>query len=224
MSGRIAAMKNKVTYFSFGWMVFALMTLMPEAGVAATCFCKISKDNLWGATAGTGICKDLTPNVARNFTGQSEPDQEACRLSCGPVAEPLKSSQSIAAACCAIGAPNGSAIRAFSAVGTKAYRPARETVSGLPIVIGILTNTPAITQAKCPAGWLANQTNVDGGVATDGRCKKLSGIMNITPSPPNGTEIGTYGFTWGNEVWTIGATANGGAAVTTTVTAAACHF
>jgi hypothetical protein len=217
--------RNKASYFSFGWMVFALMTLMPEAGVAATCFCKISKDNLWGATAGTGVCRDLTGVVNRTFTFQTEPDQEACRLSCGPVAEPLKNNQSVAAACCAIGAPNGSAIRAFSAVGTKAYRPARETVSGLPIVIGILTNTPAVTQTKCPTGWLANPTNVDGGVTSDGKCKKLSAIpISITPLPPNGTAIGTYGFTWQNGVWAWGTTANGGAAVSTTVTAAACHF
>src|SRR4051794_34908687 len=102
------------TYFSFGGLVFALvMTLMPEAAVAATCFCNISKDDLWGVVTATGVCRNLTGSVGRTFTYQSESDQEACRGSCGPVAEGLKNSQSVATDCCAIGAPTGSWIRAF---------------------------------------------------------------------------------------------------------------
>jgi hypothetical protein len=90
--------------------------------------------------------------------------------------------------------------------------------------IGVLTDTPAVTEIKCPGTWLANMTNVPGGVTADGKCKKLSGPISITPLPANGTPIGTYGFTWGGQVYAWGTPANGGAAVTITVSPGVCSF
>lgn len=74
----------------------------------------------------------------------------------------------------------------------------------------------------CPKGWLSNDysgtgtVNVDGGATnhTTTACKKMAcGPLGIRPPAPNGTPIGTWGFTWGDEIWAYGTTANGGAAV-----------
>ena len=215
-------MKKTAVCFSFSVLVLALTgTLAPEANAAATCFCKISKDVLTNLTASSGVCRDLTATVGHSYTGlnqQGEANRQNCNdPRCKNAATPLIGNQAVATACCQLGAANGTPIYAYSAVGTKTYR------SG--VHIGNLTNTPAVTQTKCPVGWLANPTNVDGGVTSDGKCKKLSAQpLLVPPLPPNGTPIGTYGFTWGNAVYAWGTTANGGAAITTTITAAVCHF
>lgn len=218
-------MKKAVVYLSFGALVLALMvTWVVEAEAKATCFCKISKDNLAGHTSSSGVCQDLTSQIGKTYSGvyqQHQDNQIDCNDRCKQAVMPLIHSQSVANACCAIGAPSGAAIYAYSAVGTKVYWLVPPDGS-LPI--GNLTNSPAVTQAKCPAGWLANMTNVNGGVTADGKCKKFSGPISITPLPANGTQIGTYGFTWGNQVWAWGTQANGGAAVITTITPAVCSF
>lgn len=222
-------MKRTMEYLSLGVLVFALVaTWTPEAEAKATCFCKISMDNMEGHTYSSGVCNDLTPTANMTFTGpfqQGLDNQQKCNNRCAEIIPPFINSQSVATACCALGAPSGTAIHAYSAVGQKQYWgvPTLIPYSATPTLIGTLTNSPAVTQAKCPAGWLGN-LNVDGGVTIDGKCKKLSGTMSITPLPPNGTAIGTYGFTWGNEVWAWGTQANGGAAVITTITAAVCSF
>jgi hypothetical protein len=123
--------------------------------------------------------------------------------------------QAVAACACANGAPNGTNINAYRAVGTGKYAAAAP-------IITPLHRTNAVTQTKCPAGWFANMTNVDGGVTADGKCKKPSGPLGVLPVPANGTALGTYGFSWGNEVYAWGTQANGGAAVTTTIAAATC--
>lgn len=65
----------------------------------------------------------------------------------------------------------------------------------------------------CPKGWLSNTTNQDGGVTTDGRCKKLvCGPIAVIP-PPDGTQLGNWGFTWGNTLWAYGTKENGGAVI-----------
>ena len=67
---------------------------------------------------------------------------------------------------------------------------------------------------KCPAGWTCNgcSPQVDGGITSDGKCKKVACQANtITPYPPDGTPIGTWGFSWGNAFIAWGTTANGGA-------------
>ena len=82
---------------------------------------------------------------------------------------------------------------------------------------GSTCNTTVAVTKTCPAGWLANQTNVDGGVTADGVCKKaVAGCSLPAPLPANGTQIGSsgsYGFTWGNSVNVFGNAGNGGAAI-----------
>lgn len=67
-------------------------------------------------------------------------------------------------------------------------------------------------------------TNVPGGFTADGKCKRLSGQISITPLPANGTQIGAYGFAWGNQVYAWGTQANSGAAVLAPITPAVCSF
>ncbi len=66
---------------------------------------------------------------------------------------------------------------------------------------------------SCPKGWLASSTNEDGGVSADGKCKKLVCAPIAVLPPPNGTSIGNWGFTWGNEIWVWGTKENGGAPI-----------
>lgn len=71
-----------------------------------------------------------------------------------------------------------------------------------------------VAHCKCPKGWLSNMTNVNGGPTPDGKCKKLAcANISVAPLPPNGTPVGTWGFTWGNGLWAWGNAANGGAAI-----------
>ncbi len=193
-------------------------------GGSQTCFCKISSDNLQGATNATHVCNDLTGNVGVHYNAGQIPlaqdKREAdCSTKCSTAAasytQPGTLKQAVAACACANGAPNGANIFAWSAVGTGPYK------TSAPI-IAPLHRTAAVVETKCPSGWLANQTNVDGGVTVDGKCKKLSGPLSVMPVPPNGTALGTYGFSWGNAVYAWGTTANGGAAITTTISAATC--
>jgi hypothetical protein len=74
--------------------------------------------------------------------------------------------------------------------------------------------TGGVTTCKCPTGWACNgcSPQVDGGITSDGRCKRLACQGNsIPPYPPNGTPIGSWGFTWGNAFIAWGTSANGGA-------------
>ena len=116
--------------------------------------------------------------------------------------------QSIATCLCNSGRPAGP-VFAYYAIGTKPYEQCDNKIA-------TIVRPPAysVTTCTCPAGWLANPTNVDGGVTSDGKCKKgVCGPWNATaiPPPPNGTAIGTWGFTWSNGIYVWGTTANGGA-------------
>src|SRR5687767_12031771 len=149
-----------------------------EASAAATCFCKISWHDLRWQTSASGVVLDLTSAVGKTYYGpgqQSEDHQRACVTLCGAAAAPYIKSQSVANTACAAGVPNNSDLRAYSAVGTKAYREAYAPASPAPVYIGKLLNHPQVNQTTCtcPAGWMANPTNALGGVTSDGRCKKM---------------------------------------------------
>lgn len=82
---------------------------------------------------------------------------------------------------------------------------------------GCLSNKPCTCEVykevcRCPVGWISNTTNIDGGITTDGKCKKLScKPLNISPLPPSGTQLaGNIGFTWGDELWFYGTKENKG--------------
>ncbi len=125
--------------------------------------------------------------------------------------------QSIAKCYCDAGMPNGTVVQAWSAVGTSDYRRCQR--------IGTLVNTPAVMECRCPKGWLSNTNNQDGGITTDGKCKKIAcQPITITPLPPNDTQIGTWGFIWGNALWVWGTASNGGKAICTVIQAGVCKI
>jgi hypothetical protein len=225
----------KIISSSLAFVLFVMLVILtPEPAVskaspartmfAATCFCKISKDNLTNLNSASGVLLDLTGAVGKTYTGlfqQSDANQTDCNTRCTSAAASYTGSQSIATAACAAGANNGTVVRAWSAVGTREYKSAQQ--------IGVLQKQAQVSQTTCtcPPTWLSSTTNVPGGVTGDGKCKKEAGsCLNISPLPPNGTQIGSWGFTWGNSLVAYGSSANGGAAtcVTTIVSPAICKF
>lgn len=217
-------------------VLFLAATLAPETKAqtastsrsmaSATCFCKISYDDLTNKKSASGVCLDLTGTVNKTYTGvfpQNDNNQTDCNTRCTTAAAPHIGSQSIAACACAAGKPSGTAVRAWSAVGTKEYKTAAP--------IGVLTNQSQVTKTTCtcPASWTCNgcSPQVAGGVTTDGACKKMvCQPFSISPFPPNGTQVGSWGFTWGNAIYAWGTAANGGApnCVTSVVSPAMCKF
>jgi hypothetical protein len=222
--GKENPMRKSIGFGYFGALFCALMVMgAPAAQASATCFCKISYNDLGGATSASGVCKDLTADVNTSYSGltqQSAANQNDCTNKCNAKAMPYHANQAIASCACAAGAVTNTIVRAYAGVGTKAYASAD--------TIGVLVDHPAVTTVvyTCPATWLADATNVAGGVTTTGKCKKLSAQpMTITPVPANGTAVGSYGFTWGNALWAWGTAANGGAPTAVShTTAAVCHF
>jgi hypothetical protein len=182
-----------------------------NAPLKATCFCKVSGANLQGQTNVQSYFLELTGEVNTSYTGfgqQNEDKQFNCKQRCQKVVDSYDK-YTIASAACAAGVPHGAQIGGWSAVGTNGYIQAR--------TVGTLTNTPAafesVLTCQCPANWLSNLTNVPGGMTSDIKCKKLAyKPINISPLPPDGTQVGTWGFTWGDEVWAFGSLTNGGAA------------
>lgn len=208
-------------------LFFAMMVICGWTNSAfadAHCFCKLSCADLTNKSSATMVVKDY--GTLATYTGlgqQSDTNQTACNSLCTKIAAADVGSQAVANAACNLNCPNGSLVTAWSKVGTKEYKSAAP--------IGTLRNTPqvTVTTCKCPTSWTCNgcSPQVDGGTTTDGKCKKVACQANtIPPYPPDGTPIGTWGFSWGNAFIAWGTTANGGApACKTTVTSpAVCKF
>src|SRR5690349_1633563 len=73
--------------------------LIERTSFSATCFCKISKDDLRGKTSATGVVKDITGEVNKHYTGiyqQSEENQDSCKLDCKTIASTYIQNQSLA--------------------------------------------------------------------------------------------------------------------------------
>jgi len=189
-------------------------------GLNAHCWCVISKDSLMYHA--TGVLKDLTGEVNKTYTFQGQSQQDDCQDKCQKKAHGYIKDQSIAAMACAANAADHTDIMAWSAVGTAWYRGAEH--------IGILKNIPQMVQTTCtcPSSWTCNgcSPQVAGGVTTDGKCKKWAGLNTISPYPPDGTPIGSWGFTWGNSINAWGTSANGGAptCVTTVIQPGSCGW
>jgi hypothetical protein len=158
-----------------------------ESLFSARCFCKISWDDLSEQTTSTHVCLDLTGVVNTVYGGllpQQGKNQGLCDALCTVAAGPHYQDPAVAACACAGGAPDGTLVRAWATVGVEEWESAVD-------YIGTVHRTAAQKQVKCPSGWLANTTNVDGGITADGKCKRLSvQPMSISPLPPNGTPMG----------------------------------
>jgi hypothetical protein len=130
--------------------------------------------------------------------------------------------QASGAAICSNKGAGDWAVYAYSVVGASDWQ---NNACDTDAPFGSVKCTTIPTVCKCPAGWACNgcSPQVDGGITTDGRCKKLACQPDvISPAPANGTPIGTpnppygtsstsWGFSWGNAFYAWGTTANGGA-------------
>jgi hypothetical protein len=154
-----------------------------STSLSATCFCKISKDDLRGRTTATGVIKDLTGEVNKTFLSQGSGQQDTCHNRCQMTAAKYVKDQSIAASACAAGVQDYTTIRAYSSVGTMVYLGAED--------IGDLAHIPPVTRTdcKCPATWYSDSNQLGGLTTTN--CKKLAcKPIGISPLPPNGTPVG----------------------------------
>lgn len=208
--------------------IAGLMTIVGSSQVfaaTATCWCKVSKDWLQDKENATGVLKVYQglPTYSGTFPMKDD-NRKDCASKCTAAAYPDTNSQAIAALACNAGAGNGTAIHAWHAVGTKNYSSAHK--------IGVIQRGNAVYKCEqghslsgtncshtvaivrtCPKGWAANLTNVDGGVTTDGQCKRQVPGCVLPPPFPAQAAIAGYGFTWNNAVIQFGNAANGGAAV-----------
>jgi len=171
--------------------------------------CYISANNISNQSTPTGALYSIGPNP---------PPGPLCQNACVTATTALNL-QATANNLChpSYNVPNGSTVRTYYLAASGTYQFAA--------AVGVLTNTPLIpsSQWKCPPTWNSNTSNQLGGITTDQRCKKLVGSISGVPAPANGTQLGSWGFTWGNEVWAYGTSANGGAAFHPS-TPAQCHF
>lgn len=190
----------------------------PAAGLCTYhCFCKARcGSDVVGTSITDAIIDWGAIKVYHNYCLNREKNADDCSKACSDKAinDPNWNSASFLCSKC----PSGK-VTAYASVATKEYKTAHTR---------IITNTPAVTTTtcKCPAGWLATMTNVDGGVSQHG-CKRVACQPNgIAPYPPDGTPIGTWGFTWGNAILAWGTDANGGAAkcVTSITSPAVCKI
>jgi hypothetical protein len=194
----------------------------------ATCFCKISCKDLTNqsSTSSNDILLDITSEVGLIFNElfpEKEENRNKCNKRCTEESAKYIKNQTLSPKACE-NCPDGAVINAYSAVGTKPYRSAQ--------YIGQLVKKPEVkeTTCTCPKGWVSNGSNqTDGGVTYEGpkSCKRMAcQAINILPLPANGTQLGDWGFTWGNALYAWGTPQNGGASkcVTRIISPAVCKI
>lgn len=185
----------------------ALAQVKTPAAIACHCFGKVTADCISiGAIGGN---YDWPCQTAAHRTNCCE------RVKAFVAALTSAQREAILQCLCAKGITNGTPINVTSAVGTGEYQSCGDP-------IGTFYQQPAydVTTCKCPPGWLANTTNVDGGVTSDGKCKKGVCGWDATAFPPpsaDATPVGTWGFTWGNGLYAWGTADNHGKASCATV-------
>jgi hypothetical protein len=172
-----------------------------------TCWCDaVSVDPNQNITKLLSFSTGLEFHVPVPTTG----NRGDCRNQCGVLYD--QNQAAIAAAACSANLPDGADIRAAWWIGTQNISQARSN--------RLKISYPVTSDRKCPAGWLSNTSNIDGGMTADGMCKKEFAVTSTTPPmtapvtpPPNGTPIGSWGFWWNGGLIAYGTPQNGGAAV-----------
>ena len=161
-------------------------------------------------------CWGFTGALGSNFSWPcktSAHDAQCCDRVKAAYNDLSSSQKQVVANClCAKGMPNGYELHVKQSVGTESsYSDCGK--------VATLINTPAVikTTCTCPAGWLANQTNVDGGITADGKCKKaVCGPISV-PTPAGYTAVGDWGFIGGSTLYAWGSDVNGGKAICVSV-------
>jgi hypothetical protein len=167
------------------------------------CFCK-AIENV-GNTAGTSIGNPLIDfgQLAAYWTGIG--NNSDCENKCSQAAANNANFNNKTWLCQQIKQGGHHRVSAYAAVGANGtYRVAQSIEFDC---------TGGVTTCKCPTGWTCNgcSPQVDGGWTSDGKCKKVAcQASTIPPFPPDGTPIGSWGFTWGNAFIAWGTSANGG--------------
>jgi hypothetical protein len=197
-----------------------------DAFAEAHCYCKLSCYNQTGTSVGS-VLKDY--GILTTYSGpfqQSPANQNNCRQLCKAAASADVGAQALATAACAMGCPNGSIVKAYSAVGNKPYD------SGAYLTIGTLVNTPAVTNTTydcggVPGTWLDPPTAGNGNHA---RCIKTScAAVDGVPAAPPWVAIGTGWASATGPVWGTDGSGNiwygvPAPSTTTEVSPAQCHW
>jgi hypothetical protein len=171
----------------------------------------------------TGSCTDLQYSTQFNLKCAG-PAGSACSSTASGDAN-----FNSAAFWCAKGVPNGSTIRAYSAVGAAVAPKGRYNAAQTK---GVLINKPAVTSTTydcngMPGTWLDNPSSGNGGHARciKNSCNAVSGV----PAAPSWTSIGTAWSTAPGAAWVTDGSGNiwygvPAHATTTVVSAAECRW
>lgn len=172
------------------------------------CWCKAIKNV--GDTAGTKISDPLIDfGSLATYKGWNVGQwNNDCRDKCSKAASTNASFNNKTWLCQQLKVKGHHRVSAYSAVDSAGIYRVAQSIE--------FDCTGGDTICKCPTGWKCNgcSPQVDGGITSDGKCKKLACQNNvIAPLPGNGTQVGNpaWGFTWGNAFIAWGTAANGGA-------------
>lgn len=193
---------------------FAVVPSRAQGSGPYPCSCVVSRSDLTFKTTAPGT-EVLPPQLPLpNQAGQPE-----CRNACAAASLIHYRSQVTADWACGNGTQNGTLVRSFARTGNLPLGHPLRNVYVPAELIGQLVYTPASSrdEDRCPPGWMSNTSNQPGDVTGDGRCKRIAGPIIINPPPDNGTQIGSWGFTWNDRIFAYGSAANGGAAVRQTI-------
>jgi hypothetical protein len=176
---------------------------LAKSAPTAHCFCKAME--YIGDNIGISLTNPLIDFGELATYGTQIGHNADCEEKCKKAAEQNTNFNNKTWLCQKIKQAGSRRVVAYFAVGTLNYRIAKDIT---------FTCSGNVTTCKCPTGWTCNgcSPQVDGGWTSDGKCKKVACQGNtIPPYPPNGTPIGSWGFTWGNAFIAWGTSANGGA-------------
>lgn len=178
--------------------------LPTDAYAVAHCFCKAIQNV--GPTAGTSIPNPLIDFGQLATYNTAIGHNKDCEDLCSKAASKNANFNNKTWWCQLKKVAGHHRVSAYSAVGANGIYRVAQSIE--------FDCTGGVTTCTCPTGWTCNgcSPQVEGGITSDGKCKKLACQPNmIGPPPPNGTQIGTWGFTWGNAFIAWGTAANGGA-------------
>lgn len=161
----------------------------------AHCFCQISTDvgarpGSLNSIADLGILKEYS-----GFNPDNQANQGDCLRLCSTQAFQWWQDPSNRDQACAKNGPGTMTVKAYAHVGAQPWENCQT----------LATSFRCCGQAgniSCPSGWLADWN----GPGND-KCKRQT-CSNLNPPPPNNTQIGNWGFTWGNGIWQWGPASN----------------
>lgn len=201
----------------FAAVLGCCLGLPKDAFAAAHCFCSLAcqdNTNYKGSPVKGWLWDSETLATYTGWDQQGDKNQTDCNTRCTQKCLATWNKANAGPLACSKGCANGSLVACWSKVGTREWKSAQAT--------GNLTNTPAQYTYKCPPGTRGDNW-VDGGAIAPGKKCVFVACDHYQTFPPktypaNGTQIGSWGFTWGEF---IGQNVN---PIATTVRAATCKI